>query len=136
MNEHLQGGISSEKVWFASKIVQHASSYRNAMDFNFPYEFTDSKGELYTMVDFLSDQDDWIHHTKRQLALIEVKSTTLGSLQYEIPSHLRKSKSETRARRDNYTCLLLAYYASKHYFDILYADTEPKFASTFTPMFF
>lgn len=135
MNEYLQGGISAEKVWFASKIAQHEPSYDAAVaGFRMPFQFKDQEGEEYTLVEFLSDQDDWIEQTKRQLALIEVKATGLGTLQYDIPSHLKKSKSEKRARRDNYTCLLLAYYASKHYFDMMFLEDDIR-PIGFTPMF-
>lgn len=124
MNEYLQGGIAAKKVWFASKVEQNETVYDASRQFQMPFDFKDHEGEPYSLVNFLSDQDDWIDQTKRQLALIEVKSTGLGTLQYDIPSHLKKSKSEKRARRDNYTCLLLAYYASKHYFDMLYTEDE------------
>jgi septal ring factor EnvC (AmiA/AmiB activator) len=100
-----------------------------------PFQFKDHDDELYSISDFLLDQDDWIEQTKRQLALIEVKATALGNYQYDIPSHLKKSKNEKRARRDNYTCLLMAYYGSKHYFDII--GMEEDFGpTTFTPLFF
>ena len=134
MNEYLQGGIAAKKVWFASKIEHHEGHYAAATQFEMPFQFKDENGEPYTIVDFLSDQDDWIDQTKRQLALIEVKATGLGTLQYDIPSHLKKSKSFTRARRDNYTCLLMAYYASKHYFDILFLEDKIE-PTGFTPIF-
>jgi len=118
MNEYLQGGISAKKVWFASKICQNEVEYDKAKNFDLPFNFNDNGGEN-NMVDFLDDQDDWIPQTKRQLALIEVKTSELGTLRYDIPSHLKKSKSDNRARRDNYTCLLMAYYASKHYFNLM-----------------
>ncbi len=134
MNEYLQGGIAAKKVWFASKIEQNEAHYAAATQFNMPFDYKDNEGQPYSLVNFLSDQDDWIDQTKRQLALIEVKSTGLGTLQYDIPAHLKKSKSEKRARRDNYTCLLLAYYGSKHYFDMLYTEDNVQ-PMGFTPMF-
>lgn len=134
MNEYLQGGIAARKVWFASKIENNEAHYRAAVQFQMPFDFKDHEGQPYSLVNFLSDQDDWIEATKRQLALIEVKSTALGTLQYDIPAHLKKSKSEKRARRDNYTCLLMAYYASKHYFDMLYTEDNVQ-PIGFTPIF-
>lgn len=132
MNEYLQAGITAKKVWFGSGISKNEHAFSAAMNFTLPYPFKDSKNQLHTNVSFAEDQDDWISQTKRQLALIEVKSTALGTLQFDIPNHLKKSSSEERARRDNYTCLLMAYYASKHYYDILFTPDQPKNFS-FTP---
>lgn len=134
MNEYLQGGISAKKVWFASPITQHGGAYEAAIVFNLPFEFKDTNDEVYTKVQFLDDQDDWISHTKKQLALIEVRSTGQGTLQYDIPNHLKRSKSATRVRRDNYSCLLMAYFASKFYFDMLQTEDDIAPAS-FTPFF-
>ncbi len=136
MNEYLQGGIAASSVWFGSKIEKNPPVYKATVsEFKLPFNMKDIEGEEYTVAQFLSDQDDWIEQTKRQLALIEVKSTQLGTLQYDIPAHMKKSKNEKRPRRDNYTCLLMAYYASKHYYDMVFAadDIAPV---SFTPMFF
>lgn len=134
MNEYLQGGISAEKVWFGSRICQNKNAFNAAVDFQMPFPFMTEENQPYTIGEFLRDQDDWVKATKAQLALIQVGSTGMGTLQYDIPTHLKKSKSATRARRDNYTCLLMAYYASKHYFDMLYTPDEAQ--STFVPMLF
>ncbi len=136
MNEYLHDGIAGKKVWFGSRMEQHQAIYDSVIsNFKLPFAFKNVEDEDYLLSDFISDQDDWIAQTKRQLALIEVKSTGLGTLQYNIPSHLRKSTSATRARRDNYTCLLMAYYASKHYFDMM--STEDNIQPMgFTPIFF
>lgn len=136
MNEYLQGGISAKRVWFGSRMSANEPIYRKVVEsFSLPYAFKDADDEQYSLVDFLDDQDDWIDQTKRQLALIEVKSTTLGTLQYDIPSHLKKSQNAKRARRDNYTCLLMAYTASKHYFNIRSSDALPTFTSVPVMMF-
>ena len=135
INEYLQGGISAGKVWFGSPIAMHEAIFNNTVtSFELPFLFKDHDGEVYSLDQFIQDQDDWIAQTKRQLALIEVKPTGLGTLQYDIPSHLKKSKNEKRARRDNYTCLLMGYYASKHYFDMLF--TEDDVAPTSFPIMF
>lgn len=125
MNEYLQGGITAKKVWFAGRIAANEDAFTAAKTISLPFSFKDKNGEEYTPTEFLEAQDDWIAQTKRQLALIEVKSTPLGTLQYDIPSHLKKSTLEDRARRDNYTCMLMAYTASKHLFDMLFTEIKP-----------
>ncbi len=123
-NEYLQGGISARKVWFGSKLALHEEDYNKALTFSVPFEFKDSDGEIYTTASLIDAQDDWIAQTKRQLGLIEVKTTSLGTLQYDLPSSVKNSKSANRARKDNYTCLMLAYYASKHVFDLMFTPKD------------
>ena len=137
MNEYLQDGVSSSKIWFGSGIQHVEDLYQSIIkDFSFPYKFKDHDDKVYDLVDFIDDQEDWVVQTKRQMALIEVKSIGAGTtLQYNIPTHLRKSTSEKRARRDNYTCLLMAYYSSKHYFNIIKGDSAPPLP-TFIPIAF
>ena len=137
MNEYLCDGVSSSKVWFGSGIQHQEDLFQSVINgFNFPYPFKDHEGKTYELVDFIDDQEDWVSQTKRQMALIEVKSIGNGStLQYNIPTHLRKSTNEKRARRDNYTCLLMAYYSSKHYFNIMKAEERPPMP-TFLPVSF
>lgn len=137
MNEYLQDGVSSSKVWFGSGIQHQEGLYQSLINnFKFPFPFKDDEDKTYELVDFIDDQEDWVVQTKRQMALIEVKSIGNGNtLQYNIPSHLRKSTSEKRARRDNYTCLLMAYYSSKHYFNIMKGDDRPPLQS-FIPVAF
>jgi hypothetical protein len=137
MNEYLCDGVSSAKVWFGSGIQHQEDLFQSVINgFSFPYPFKDHEGKTYELVDFIDDQEDWVAQTKRQMALIEVKSIGNGStLQYNIPTHLRKSTNEKRARRDNYTCLLMAYYSSKHYFNIMKAEERPPMP-TFIPVSF
>lgn len=137
MNEYLQDGVSSGKIWFGSGIQFQEALFEDIMkNFKLPYKFKDHEDKEYELGDFIEDQEDWIAQTKRQMALIEVKSIGAGTtLQYNIPSHLRKSTSEKRARRDNYTCLLMAYYSSKHYFNIMKPDERPPLP-TFIPIAF
>ncbi len=88
------------------------------------------------MYRFLSDQDDMIQETKDQLGLIEVQMTVAGSYQFNIPHHIRKSKDAERARRDNYTCLLMAATAAKNYFAVIKRPIEPESDNTIMPVMF
>ena len=84
-----------------------------------------------TILDFIETQDSLIHQTKKQCALIEVKSTAKGTQTFDLPLHLKKSESINRARRDNYTTLMLGNWAIKCYYDMMNAPAEE--AGTFTP---
>ena len=55
-----------------------------------------------SILDFIEDQDILIYQTKKQCALIEVKSTSKGTQSFELPQHLKRNMSANRARKDNY----------------------------------
>lgn len=132
MNEYLQAGVAAKKVWFASRISANEDMFKRSREIQLPFAFKNQQGQDYSISEFLEDQDDWIEQTKKQLALIEVSTSPLGSLKFDLPNHLKKSTSETRARRDNYTALLMAYTASKHLYDIFFSSKEEE-QVTFTP---
>lgn len=132
MNEFLQGGIASKKVWFASRICASDTAYTKALHTTLPYIFKDKDDKDMTVSDMLADQDMWIQQTKDQLSLIEVRASALGTLTYDLPQSMKRDESPNRPRRDHYTCCFMAYYAAKHYFDIMYTEPQ-KIVSTFDP---
>ena len=83
------------------------------------------------LLDLIETQDDLIYQTKKQCALVEVKSTARGTQTFDLPQHLKRSESANRARKDNYTTLMLANWAVKSYFDINNFKNEN--AATFSP---
>ena len=77
-----------------------------------------------SVLDFIETQDSLIYQVKKQCALIEVKSTARGTQTFDLPLHLKKDGSQHRARRDNYTTLMLATWATKCYFDMQEVSVE------------
>lgn len=135
MNESLQAGIAARKVWFASRICASDSAFNIHKDMHLPVKIKDSIGENeMTMVEFLEEQDFWITETINQLALIQVKATSTGTLQYDLPAKVKANDGPDKARRDNYTCCLLAYYGSKQYFDMIFTELE-EVPHTFIPFY-
>ena len=84
--------------------------------------------------DLIETQDILVYSTKKQCALVEVKSTARGTQTFDLPQHLKRSTSSTRARKDNYTTLMLANWATKCYFDIKSEKNEQP--ETFLPVMF
>ena len=127
-NEHLQACIDHKKIWFASKVSAHGDAFTRAtsqrVDTNLVNE--DNAGT------FIETQDDLIYQTKKQCALVEVKSTARGSQTFDLPLHLKRSESATRARKDNYTTLMLSNWAVKCYYDMKNVNIEA-YQDTFTP---
>ena len=68
--------------------------------------------------EFIESQDNLIYQVKKQCALVEVKTTARGTQTFDLPQHLKRNTSANRARKDNYTGLLLANWGIKCYFDM------------------
>jgi len=136
-NEHLQTQISMGKIWFASNYESHEDLYTKTVN-NPPAMLPgveDSSNEGNAIIDFISNQDEFIDQTKRQIALIEPSITGNGTMQFNLPRHMRNSKKAERARKDNYTCLLLACWGAKCYWDVMYKTEESKEVEWFIPRF-
>lgn len=127
MNEHLQGSISAGRIWFGAPLTAHTSLFQEALETPLPLTPKDKNDSpILDRSLFIGEQDDWIFQTKRQLGMIEVTTSALGVLRYDIPNSLKKGTSDTRNRKDNYTCLLLAAYGAKHLFEIMAAPEQNK----------
>ena len=115
MNENLQMKIDRKGIWFGSRICTPLSEDK----FNFAKDIRlDILSEETNMIDFLNEQDRLIQLTKDECSLIEVKTTPLGSLVFDLPESLRKSNSPNKTRKDSYTALLLSTWMMKIYYDI------------------
>lgn len=124
-NEHLKTQIECGKIHFASRLTGHDHMFKKAVDTELPIIFKDKVDFESNILDFIASQDDLIEQTKRQLALIEVRATSNGIMQFDLPQHLRQSKSPGRARRDLYSTLVMGSWAAKCYFDLTMMEDVP-----------
>jgi len=127
-NEHLQACIDHKKIWFASKTVANPEAFN---------KYSSQKVTLKnipepTILEFIESQDALVYQTKKQCTLVEVKTTARGTQTFDLPQHLKRSTSASRARKDNYTTLMLANWAAKSYFDIIEKPIEDN-TGTFVP---
>lgn len=113
-NNHLQTNIDHQKIWFGSRAVANVESFERMSNFSIKLDLT----PYDSILDFIESQDNLIYQTKKQCALIEVNSTTKGTQSFDLPVHLKRDRSPNRARKDNYTALLLSNWAAKVYFDM------------------
>jgi len=127
-NEHLQTCIDHKKIWFASRAGANGTVFDQQVNFKIPIKST---GEINNGF-LIEAQDNLIYQTKKQCALVEVKSTARGSQTFDLPQHLKRNTSATRARKDNYTALMLANWATRSYYDIISYEQE-KIDYTFMP---
>ena len=126
-NEHLQACIDHKHIWFASRTTANGSAFDKQNGSLINLKMTGAE----TTSDLIETQDALIHQTKKQCALIEVKSTAKGTQTFDLPQHLKRSTSSNRARRDNYTALMLANWSLKCYFDV--RQKRDDFSPTFLP---
>ncbi len=132
-NEYMQYQIQGKKIWFASRIVVNEEEFDRLKNKNIPVRVYDDAGKELTMAEFLDEQDNLIQQTKNQIALIEPKVTSQGTMSFDLPTSIKAIKGEKRARRDNYTTTLMACWGAKIYFD--YLDEQIGKRSTFKPFF-
>jgi len=127
-NELLQANIDYKKIWFASRTSANGSEF----DKQSTYRINLKQVNETNLGMFIETQDDLVYQVKRQCALVEVKTTARGTQTFDLPQHLKRNISASRARKDNYTALLLANWAVKCYFDMQNYKLDEG-SSTFVP---
>lgn len=135
-NEYLQACIDYKKVLFASRTCANDAFFTQATSVSLPKDlvFVGDKQD-WTMLDFIENQDDFIYQTKKQCALVEYTTTSRGMQSFDLPQHLKRGSSNTRARKDNYSAFMLANWGVKCYNDFTKLPQENN-AFTFTPVMF
>ena len=130
-NEHLQAAIDHKKLWFASRTTANGSAFDKQSNYNINLKLVEENN----IGEFIEAQDTLVYSTKKQCALVEVKTTAKGTQTFDLPQHLKRSTSPHRARKDNYTTLMLANWGLKCYNDKK-ATNENEINSTFLPQMF
>jgi len=135
-NEYLQACIDYKKVLFASRTCSNEKFFSQSIGIQLPRDLAFSADKQdWTNLDFIENQDDFIYQTKKQCALVEYTTTSRGMQNFDLPQHLKRGSSTTRARKDNYSAFMLANWAVKCYNDIMKQNVENN-TFTFTPIMF
>ena len=124
----LDQNIDHKKLWFASRVNANESALNRYIGRKITLKHVKEK----SIIEFMETQDALVYQTKKQCALVEVRTTARGTQTFDLPQHLKRSTSANRARKDNYTTLMLANWGVKCYFDMM-ANPEQDFSETFTP---
>lgn len=123
-NEYMAHQIQRGKVCFASSLFNNDQVFGTVRQMNIPPNLKDDNGKIYD-VGYLAERQDYlIQETKNQIMLIEPRASITGSITFDLPQAVKAIKGEKRARRDNYTCALMACWAAKFYFSFI--DNEYK----------
>ena len=127
-NEQLQADIDHKRIWFGSRVTADGAIFNKVSAQRVPLKMTNHE----TILDLIEFQDDFVYQTKKQCSLIEVKTTSKGTQSFDLPQHLRRSTSPNKARKDNYTTLMLGNWAVKRYYDMM--NIEEDVEATFSPI--
>jgi hypothetical protein len=136
-NDHLQACVDFGNIMFAGKAlaIDGQVEIMSSQDIGDIYKkhklFAEFK-EGNPMFSFIELQDELIDMTKNEMAHIQVTVSNLGNRSFSLPQNIRRVKSKTRTRRDNYSSLLLANWGLKLYNSAM--DMEVKtYSTTFSP---
>jgi hypothetical protein len=127
-NEQLQADIDHKRIWFGSRVTADGPIFNKVSVQRVPLKATGHE----TILDLIEFQDDFVYQTKKQCSLIEVKTTSKGTQSFDLPQHLRRSTSPNKARKDNYTTLMLGNWAVKRYYDMMNIEEDTEV--TFSPI--
>lgn len=127
-NEQLQAAIDHKKIWFGSRTVANPEAFNRYSSQRVTLKHINEP----SLIEFIEAQDALIYQTKKQCTLVEVKTTARGTQTFDLPQHLKRSTSASRARKDNYTTLMLANWGAKCYNDIMSKPIEDN-VGTFVP---
>ena len=117
-------------MWFASKTTANDAVFSKASSQRVDMKMVGHPNIL----EFIEFQDAWIYQTKKQCSLVEVKTTAKGTQSFDLPQHLKRSTSANKARKDNYTTLMLGVWGVKCYFDMT-DYKEQQVDNSFVPFF-
>jgi hypothetical protein len=126
MNENLQNMISAKRVWFGSPISANEAAVEKYQHIDMPFDVKNKKFQDMSSFEWMDEQHTWVSETKAQCAMIELKASSSGTFQYVLPEAVQRNKSESKIRKDNYTCLLMAGWTSKIFFDLMSQEDKPK----------
>lgn len=138
-NEYLQACFDRKNVLFASKVVANPQIFEKLVEQDVGdiikqhSSFTNKIGHSGSKDEFIEQQDVLIELVKKECALIEVKTSQLGNISYDIPQHMKRShKTKNRVRKDSYSALLLANWCLRIYVEAMERPKE-ELSSTFEP---
>jgi hypothetical protein len=132
-NEALQANITYKKIWFGAKTISNASFFAEESSKTVPRNLIfNGPREKWDIIELIDDQDDLIHQTKKQCAMVEFTSTSRGSQNFDLPQHMRRNQNPDRPRKDNYTALVLGNWGMKFYYELM-KQPEKQVTKTWVP---
>jgi len=137
-NDLLQAHVDFQNIMFAGKALAcdgqvEIMSGQDIGNIHKTHKLFSNNQEGNPMYSFIEMQDSWIDMTKYEMTAIQVTVSSLGVRQFSLPQNIRRVKSATRTRRDNYSSLLLASWGLHLYLQSQIVEVQAP-AVTFSPM--
>lgn len=137
-NEYLQACFDHKGILFGSRLTMANSSVISRAlltDISALYQHEGLNKELndvaiketkepFTITSFIEMQGYLMKQTKDQCAMIQVKTTTLGALSFDLPQNVKRVGGANRVRRDSYSALFLCNWAVKLYLESLTVEVQ------------
>jgi hypothetical protein len=120
-NDALQGDIQHKKMMFGSRITFSDIDREMNMNYDIGIENIEFKSgpdfsnNALKQSEFIDHVEMIVENTRKELALIQVKTDAVGNQSFDLPRELRITSGKDRARRDSYTSLLLGNYGRRCY---------------------
>lgn len=125
-NEWLQAKLDYRGILFAGKLTSSKDAAINramATDISMLHnhetlqnEFKTDDGGM-TITNFIEWQSMLLDLTRDECTMVQVKVTGLGTLSFDLPTHVKRAGGADRARKDSYSALLLSTWAVRLYLE-------------------
>lgn len=126
-NEYMQACFDHKNVLFAAHIRGNGGAATAAIstaESIVPLLRDHSDFKEISSAEFIEKQDMLIDLTKKQCAMIVVKTTELGTMQWGLPQSIKRTTGPNRVRKDLYSALLLGVWATKIYLESQTIDVQ------------
>lgn len=136
-NEILSSAFDHRTIFFAAPAL--GDKFQKLLKSKIPInELNYNNGENLEgdakLADFIEHQVYLIDLVKNETALIQLSADGDSTThKFRLPSNLRNSDSPDKARRDNYTTLLMGNWAMQQYYNMMYS--APSEQKSFVPFF-
>jgi len=116
-NEYLQASFDHRWIKFAGKIAAHSNAATAAMNIDISRLATHEQflPKDMNMNNYIDYQDRLLDLTRKECAMIQVKATEGGTLQFGLSQSAKRTSGPTKNRKDSYAALLLCNWAVKMY---------------------
>ncbi len=118
-NEYMQACFDHKGMLFAAHI--RANPAASAIAMNVDISALRGHGDFAEMSisEFIEKQDTLVDLTRQECAMIVVKTTDLGTMQWGLPQSVKRTTGPSRVRKDSYSALLLGIWATKTYLEAM-----------------
>lgn len=114
-NEYLQATFDHRGMLFAAKIAANSGAATRATNVDISMLSNHEEIGEMSISQFIDHQDFLLDLTRAECAMIQVKTSALGTIAYDLPQNVKRTSGPNRARKDSYSALLLCNWCVRMY---------------------